>query len=91
MTGARARTNTLATLRSSIERIETHGDAYMPDRMALGHVDVDAALAGRPRHGRDARSVRRGTAECGGDRVHCGPRGAGDSPAAFAVGTSGFH
>ena len=37
---------TLATLRSSIERIEAHGDAYMSDRVALGHIDVDAALQG---------------------------------------------
>jgi protein ImuA len=37
---------TLATLRGSIERIEAHGDAYMSDRVALGHVDVDAALQG---------------------------------------------
>ena len=37
---------TLATLRSSIERIEAHGDAYMSDRAALGHDDVDAALQG---------------------------------------------
>jgi protein ImuA len=40
------RTNMLATLRDSIERIEAHGDAYMSDRVALGHVDVDAALQG---------------------------------------------
>ena len=38
MTGAR--TSTLATLRGSIERIETPGDAYMPGRVALGHVDA---------------------------------------------------
>src|ERR1700677_3750809 len=44
MTGAR--TSTLATLRGSIERIETPGDAYMPGRVALGHVDVDATLQG---------------------------------------------
>ena len=34
MTGAR--TNTLAILRGSIERIETH-DATASDRVALGH------------------------------------------------------
>src|ERR1700684_3464261 len=41
-----ARTSTLATLRASIERIEAHGDAYMSDRVALGHIDADAALQG---------------------------------------------
>ena len=44
MTGAR--TSTLATLRGSIERIETPGDAYMPGRVALGHMDADATLQG---------------------------------------------
>jgi protein ImuA len=44
MTGVR--TNTLATLRGSIERIEAHGDAYRPDRVALGHADADATLQG---------------------------------------------
>ncbi len=44
MTGAR--TNTLATLRGSIERIEASGDAYTPGRVALGHLDVDATLQG---------------------------------------------
>jgi len=44
MTGAR--TNTLATLRGSIERIEAHGDACLSDRVALGHIDADAALQG---------------------------------------------
>src|ERR1700694_5271469 len=44
MTGAR--TNTLATLRGGIERIEAHGDAYRPDRMALGHAAADATLQG---------------------------------------------
>jgi protein ImuA len=37
---------TLATLRGSIERIEAHGDAYTPGRMALGHADADATLQG---------------------------------------------
>src|SRR5258708_6602177 len=41
-----ARTNTLATLRGSIERIEAHGDAYTPGRIALGHADADATLQG---------------------------------------------
>ncbi len=44
MTGARM--NTLATLRGSIERIEAHGDAYTPDRVALGHAAADATLQG---------------------------------------------
>jgi protein ImuA len=41
-----ARMSTLATLRDSIERIETHEDAYRPDRVALGHSDADATLQG---------------------------------------------
>src|ERR1700681_4866259 len=43
---ATARTNTLATLRGSIEHIEAHGDAYLPDRVALGHADADTLLQG---------------------------------------------
>jgi protein ImuA len=43
---AATRTSTLASLRGSIERIGTHGDANMSDKVALGHVDVDAALQG---------------------------------------------
>ncbi len=41
-----ARTSTLAALRGSIEHIEAHGDAYLPDRVALGHADADATLLG---------------------------------------------
>ena len=41
-----ARTSTLANLRGSIERIEAHGDAYAPRRVALGHADADATLQG---------------------------------------------
>jgi protein ImuA len=41
-----ARTNTLATLRGNIERIEAHGDAYRPDRVTLGYADADATLQG---------------------------------------------
>src|SRR5712672_1962954 len=41
-----ARTSTLATLRGSIERIEAHGDAYAPERVALGHADADVTLQG---------------------------------------------
>src|SRR3982074_2597927 len=41
-----ARTNTLAILRGSIERIESHSDTYRPDRVALGHADADATLQG---------------------------------------------
>ena len=44
MTGAR--TTALASLRGSIERIETHADASAPVRVALGHADADAALQG---------------------------------------------
>jgi len=44
MTGAR--TSTLATLRGSIERIETHGDGYALNRVALGHANADAMLRG---------------------------------------------
>ncbi|THD70515.1 MAG: DNA repair protein [Bradyrhizobium sp.] len=44
MTGAR--TNTLATLRGSIQRIESHAEAMTPGRVALGHADADAALQG---------------------------------------------
>ena len=44
MTGAP--TNALASLRGSIERIETHGDAYSPRKVALGHADADATLQG---------------------------------------------
>src|SRR6202790_158168 len=44
MTGAR--TSTPATLRGSIEHIEAHGDAYLPDRVALGHADAHATLQG---------------------------------------------
>src|SRR6266576_6799171 len=43
---ANARTSMLATLRGSIERIEAPGDAYLPDRVALGHADADATLLG---------------------------------------------
>jgi protein ImuA len=44
MTGAR--TNTLASLRGNIERIESHGEAYLPSRVALGHAGADATLQG---------------------------------------------
>ena len=43
---ARARTNTLASLRGTIERIEAQGEAYSPRRVALGHADADATLQG---------------------------------------------
>jgi protein ImuA len=43
---ATARTSTLASLRGSIERIEAHGDACAPDRIALGNAEVDATLQG---------------------------------------------
>jgi protein ImuA len=41
-----APTSTLATLRDRIERIEAHGEAYSPRRVALGHGDADATLQG---------------------------------------------
>ena len=41
-----ARINTLATLRGRIERIETHGDAYAPNKVLLGHAGADATLRG---------------------------------------------
>src|ERR1700716_2952375 len=44
MTGAR--TNTLATLRCSIERLEAPAQAGAPGRVALGHAEVDATLQG---------------------------------------------
>src|SRR3981189_3063609 len=44
MTGARIRT--LASLRGSIERIETHADAMALSRVTLGHADADASLQG---------------------------------------------
>jgi protein ImuA len=44
MTGAR--TNTLANLRGSIERIEAPTDGVAPARMALGHAEADATLQG---------------------------------------------
>jgi protein ImuA len=40
-----ARMSTLATLRGRIERIETSG-AALPNRIALGHAEADAALHG---------------------------------------------
>src|ERR1700730_11773032 len=43
MTSARS---TLASLRGSLGRIEAHGDAYAPNRAALGHADADATLQG---------------------------------------------
>lgn len=44
MTGVRM--DTLARLRGTIERIETHSDTYAPERVALGHTEADAALQG---------------------------------------------
>src|SRR5437762_8555260 len=41
-----ARRNMLASLRGRIERIEAAGDTHMPNRIALGHAGVDAALRG---------------------------------------------
>jgi protein ImuA len=44
MTGARM--DTLARLRGSIERMETHADTARLDRVALGHADADTVLQG---------------------------------------------
>jgi protein ImuA len=41
-----ARMSTLASLRGSIERIETSDGAAAPHRVALGHAEADAALHG---------------------------------------------
>src|SRR5690349_19294784 len=41
-----ARMSTLASLRSSIERIETHGDVHALNKVALGHRAADALLRG---------------------------------------------
>jgi len=38
--------STLTTLRGSIARLEAHGGAYTPGRVALGHSDADATLQG---------------------------------------------
>jgi protein ImuA len=40
------RMSTLASLRSSIARLEAHGGAYTPGRVALGHAAADATLQG---------------------------------------------
>src|SRR6202035_5546811 len=44
MTGAR--TNTLASLRGRIERIEAPGEATSPRRVTRGHAEADAVLQG---------------------------------------------
>jgi protein ImuA len=41
-----ARMSTLASLRGSIERIETHGDVHGLNKVALGHKAADAMLCG---------------------------------------------
>jgi protein ImuA len=40
------RERALAILRSRIERIEAHGEAYSPRKVTLGHADADATLQG---------------------------------------------
>jgi protein ImuA len=40
------RTNTLASLRGRIERIETPGETHAFNKVALGHADADATLQG---------------------------------------------
>ncbi|HET7493453.1 MAG TPA: DNA repair protein, partial [Bradyrhizobium sp.] len=42
----RSTLNRLAALRDNIERIETHGQACSPRKVALGHADADAMLQG---------------------------------------------
>jgi protein ImuA len=39
-------TSTLTTLRRTVARLEAHGGAYTPGRVALGHIDADATLQG---------------------------------------------
>jgi protein ImuA len=41
-----ARTNTLASLRGRIERLEAHGETHALNRVALGHAGADAVLRG---------------------------------------------
>ena len=41
-----ARTNTLASLRGRIERLETSGETHALNRVALGHAGADAVLCG---------------------------------------------
>jgi protein ImuA len=41
-----ARTNMLASLRGSIERLEVQGDSHVLNRVVLGHVGADASLRG---------------------------------------------
>src|SRR5580692_1711618 len=41
-----ARTSTVATLRDSIERIETHDATYGSRKVPLGHAGADASLQG---------------------------------------------
>ena len=52
MTGAR--TNTLASLRGSIERIEAHARCARAHKVALGHAEADATLRGGLARGRGA-------------------------------------
>ncbi len=94
MTGAR--TSTLARLRGSIERIETHGEAYMPGRVPLGHADADAALQGGlavgAMHEVFAEAGRQSAAATGFVVGLAGlkPRGARGSTAAAGLGAAGF-
>ena len=89
MTGARL--STLATLRGSIERIETHGAASALDRVALGHAGVDATLQGglarAAVHEVFAEGRHGGTAT----GFHRGADGAGGATPAAGLGPAGFH
>ena len=87
MTGAR--TSTLARLRGSIERIETH-DATASDRVALGHAEADAALQGGLALGAVHEVFAEGTAERRGDGIYRRAGAARHGAAAAAVGAAGF-
>ncbi len=88
----RARTNTLASLRGTIERIEAHGEAYSPRRVALGHADADATLQGGlalgAMHEVFAEAGRQSAAATG---FVAGLAGRVAATAAAGVDTAGFH
>jgi protein ImuA len=85
-----ARTSTLATLRGNIERIErieAHGDAYAPRRVALGHGEADATLQGGLAMG----AVHEVFAEAGRQSAAATGFVAGLAGRAAIMGASGFH
>jgi protein ImuA len=77
-------------LRGGIERIEAHGDAYMFDRVALGHIDADAALQGGLAIGAMHEVFAEGRQSAAATGFIVGLAGR-VGLAAFGVGTSGFH